>query len=164
MFGTFQRDRWLTGGTCCFGLERVPQNMGPNFSKNFKMVEKFWKFALKLIWGRWFRIWKLFFIKMFCSLVLRGVLLSQQNTFRSVKYTGSRWQTSNHCQSYPIIRLYHHTIGKVHTTFPSCSIRGGTFSPFSGHKTIAMTSSTNVTKIFKNPAIIFWLHIPRGLP
>ena len=66
---------------------------------------------------------------MFCSLVLRGVLLSQQNTFRSVKYTGSRWQTSNHCQSYPIIRLYHHTIGKVHTTFPSCSIRGGYFFP-----------------------------------
>ena len=31
-------------------------------------------------------------------------------------------------RSYSIIRLYHHTKGKVHTISPSCSIRGGTFS------------------------------------
>ena len=30
-------------------------------------------------------------------------------------------------QSYFIIRLYHHTIGKVHTISPLCSIRGGYF-------------------------------------
>ena len=28
-------------------------------------------------------------------------------------------------RSYSIIRLYHHTKGKVHTISPSCSIRGG---------------------------------------
>ena len=30
-------------------------------------------------------------------------------------------------RSYSIIRLYHHTKGKVHTISPSCSIKGGYF-------------------------------------
>ena len=38
---TFQHDRWLTGGTCCFGLGRAPQNVGLNFHENLKIVKKF---------------------------------------------------------------------------------------------------------------------------
>jgi hypothetical protein len=61
----------------------------------------------------------------------------------------------------PILSIGCITIPKE--KFIPCSLHvqlgGGTFSPFSGHKTIAMTSSmtssTNVTKIFKNSAIIF---------
>ena len=157
---TFQHNRWLTGGTCCFGLGRAPQNVGLNFHENLKIVKKFWKFAPKLIRGCWIRIWKPFFIKLFRWPVLRWSCWVSNNTFWSAEYTAGRWQTSFHRRSYSINRLYHHTIGKVHTIFPSCSIRGGTFSPFSGPKTIAMTSSmtssTNVTKISKNPATIFW--------
>ena len=157
---TFQHDRWLTGGTCCFGLGPAPQNVGLNFHENLKIVKKFWKFAPKLIRGCWIRIWKPFFIKLFRWPVLRWSCWVSNNTFWSAEYTAGRWQTSFHCRSYSINRLYHHTIGKVHTIFPSCSIRGGTFSPFSGPKTMvmtsSMTSSTNVTKNFKNPATIFW--------
>ena len=35
---TFQHDRWLTGGTCCFGLGPAPQNVGLNFHENLKGV------------------------------------------------------------------------------------------------------------------------------
>jgi len=75
---TFQHNRWLTGGTCCFGLGRAPQNVGLNFHENLKIVKKFWKFAPKLIRGCWIRIWKPFFIKVLRWPVLRGVMLSQQ--------------------------------------------------------------------------------------
>ena len=44
---TFQHNRWLTGGTCCFGLGRAPQNVGLNFHENLKIVKKILKICTK---------------------------------------------------------------------------------------------------------------------
>ena len=44
---TFQHNSWLTGGTCCFGLGRARQNMGPNFHENLKIVKKILKICTK---------------------------------------------------------------------------------------------------------------------
>ena len=44
---TFQHNRWLTGGTCCFGLGPAPQNVGLNFHENLKIVKKILKICTK---------------------------------------------------------------------------------------------------------------------
>ena len=75
---TFQHNRWLTGGTCCFGLGLAPQNVGLNFHENLKIVKKILKICTKANSRILNPNLKTVFHKIISLTRFEGVILSQQ--------------------------------------------------------------------------------------